>query len=373
MEDLAKLHHDVAFGNSNGKIIWQPRISCWYYDKKVQNIPLPERYAGMELPDIYRSLDCSARLYEFIPCFERIEEEAVKIHEESLNETDTKTVIKTPVGTQTAINRKVAESNGVIHLKWEVETEEELKVATWREENSTWQWNQANFDKLSAELGDLGAPTIFMPRMNIQSLYIEKMGTENGIFALYDWPDTVDAYFRSLSECHDRLIDVINESPIDIINFGENIHVGTLSPDLFVKYHLPECQRRCEKLHAGGKFISCHWDGDCAPLLQFAQETGLDGIEAITPVPQGDVTLEEVRQALGDKMTLLDGIPAVYFDETYSVETLIECTEKIIELFAPNLILGVSDEISSTGDIERVRIVNEIVNSYNQSKEHCSA
>jgi hypothetical protein len=37
----------------------------------------------------------------------------------------------------------------------------------------------------------------------------------------------------------------------------------------------------------------------------------------------------------------------------------------LIELFAPKLVLGISDEISSNGDIERVRVVGEIVDQYN--------
>ena len=100
-------------------------------------------------------------------------------------------------------------------------------------------------------------------------------------------------------------------------------------------------------------------------LLPYVHETGLDAIEAITPYPQGDVTLEEIREALGDDVFLMDGIPAIYFDETFSVETLVACTQRIIELFAPRLVLGISDEISSTGDLERVRVVGEIVDAYN--------
>ena len=42
--------------------------------------------------------------------------------------------------------------------------------------------------------------------------------------------------------------------------------------------------------------------------------------------------------------------------------------ERCIELFAPNLVLGISDEISSTGDLERVRVVGEIVDAYNESR-----
>jgi hypothetical protein len=206
---------------------------------------------------------------------------------------------------------------------------------------------------------------MFMPRMNVQSLYINRMGVQNGIYAIYDWTDTVEAYFDALQRSHDRLIELINASPIEIINFGENIHAGTLPPELFKKYHLPACQRRCEKLHAAGKFVHAHWDGHVKPLLPFAKDTGLDGIEAITPQPQGDVTLEEVKRALGDEMFLIDGIPAIYFDKTFSQDLLARCARRVIDLFAPKLVLGISDEISSTGDIERVRTVGRIVDEYN--------
>jgi hypothetical protein len=272
------------------------------------------------------------------------------------------------VGKQIAIERQSPRSTHVQHIKWEVASEDELKVATWREENADWRWDNERYNSLLADVGDLGAPTIFLPRMNVQSLYLEKTGIEMGIYAIYDWPDSVTAYFTALEENHDRLIELVKASPIKIINFGENLHSATMSQELFTKYHLPACQRRCEKLHAAGKFLHSHWDGDCGPLLPYAKETGLDGIEAITPVPQGDVTLEEMKFALGDDMYLLDGIPAIYFDTRYPVETLIECAHKVIELFAPKLVLGISDEISSTGDIERIRIVGDIVDEYNRSK-----
>ena len=363
---LPELHRQVVFGQSGGKIIWQPRIQCWLSDKRFAGVPLPDPYENMSESDMFRHLNCSARIYQFNFCFKRIEHPSVKTHRKDINDTDYELTIETPVGKQIVVNRDSPSSNRVIRVKWEVETEEEMKVAAWREENAEWEWDQALYDETFAEWGDLGAPTMFMPRMSVQNLYIEKMGSQNAIFALYDWPDTVEAYFKAVESGQDRLIELINASPIEIINFGENLHAGTLPPDLFVKHHLPYCQRRCEKLHAADKFVYSHWDGDTKPLLQFAHETGLDGIEAITPKPQGDVELEEVKEALGDDMFLIDGIPAVYFDEVFPLSVLEECTHKIIELFAPKLVLGISDEISSTGDIERIRVVGKIVDEYNK-------
>jgi len=363
--NFAKLHEDVAFGRSNGKIIWQPRIGCWYDDKVFADEEFPAPYIGKSFYGIYDLLDCSARLYDFNSCFRRVEHPQVEFTSRDLNETDVEHTIHTPVGKQIFINRRSSNSQFNITLKWEVETEDELAVATWREENSTWQWDQEQYLKLQKQIGHLGAPTMFMPRMNVQSLYIEKMGVERGVYALFCWQEKTENYFRALEKNHLRLIEVINNSPVNIINFGENIHAGTLSPPLFLQYHLPACQRRCELLHTGGKFVCSHWDGDTKPLLPYAMETGLDGIEAITPKPQGDVTLEEIKEALGDEMFLLDGIPAVYFDEIYSEEILIECAEKLIDLFAPKLILGISDEISSTGNIDRIKLVGKIVDKYN--------
>jgi len=364
-EKFPRLHHQVCFGKSGGKIIWQPRIGAWFTDKIFDGSGLPSPYSGMDLYELYRALGVSARLYEFNSCFHRVEHPQVYFKEEALNKQDTRITVHTPVGKQLAVQRRFKESWYYHNVKFEVETPEELKVATWREENATWEWDQQQYDAWIGKAGDLGAPTMYMPRMNVQCLYLEKMGVDKGIMAIYEWPEEIGQFFRALEENQERLINVINQSPIDIINFGENIHSGTLSVDLFLKYHLPECQRRCEKLHTAGKFICSHWDGDTKPLLRYAKETGLDGIEAITPVPQGDVTLEEIKTALGDEMVLLDGIPAIYFNDTFSVETLVECTKRLIGMFAPKLVLGISDEIASTGDIERIRIVDDIVQRYN--------
>ncbi len=60
--NLENLHRDVVKGESNGKIIWQPRIGCWYTDKKFAGEKLPEPYEGMTKPAIYKELGCSARL-----------------------------------------------------------------------------------------------------------------------------------------------------------------------------------------------------------------------------------------------------------------------------------------------------------------------
>ena len=114
-------------------------------------------------------------------------------------------------------------------------------------------------------------------------------------------------------------------------------------------------------------YTFAHWDGDTKAILPYAKETGLDAIEAVTPKPQGDVTVEEIKAAFGDQVGLVDGIAALLFDEMYPLEMLKQQTEQLIDLFAGKLILGISDEMSSTGNIDRIKYVGEIVDRHNAS------
>jgi len=365
--DLTQFNLDVVRGNAGGRIIWQPRILAWYSDKRAAGEPLPRRYRGMSPQDIYRDLHCSDRCYDFYGCYEPHEDPAVSIVKNRLSDTETEEIIETPVGRQRCVYKHHPDNPVRAEmLKWPIESQEEMKVAIWREQRRTWTWRQDIYERECEKYRGIGAPAVFIARVGLQKLFLEDMGVENTIYALVDWPDTVEAYFEALGVNQDRLLKIVADSPIEIINFGDNIHSGTCPPSLFEKHVLPVYQHRCEVLRPSGKFLFAHWDGDCKPLLCYARQTGMDGIEAITPIPQGDVTLEETKDALGD-MWLIDGIPAIFFDTTFDEQVLIDCARKCIDLFAPHLILGISDEISSTGDIERVRLVGEIVDDYNAS------
>jgi hypothetical protein len=48
--DLEQLHHDVAFGEAAGRVIWQPRIECWYDDKRFAGEPFPGEFEGLSRP-----------------------------------------------------------------------------------------------------------------------------------------------------------------------------------------------------------------------------------------------------------------------------------------------------------------------------------
>ena len=365
--DFQQLNLDIIRGKAGKKVLFQPRIDCWYSDRIFRDGTLHAPYDGLSRHDLYCTLDVSARVYEYNGCVEAYDKVPVKRYQKQISERELEIHIDTPVGNICYVWYTNDSNGGSYYKTWPVENEQQLKTMIWLENNTLWRWNQQHYDRMQQEWGALGLPCIYVPRVTIQKALVEVMGVEGTIYGLADYPETMEEYFEAAENSVMRMIEVINQSPLEWVNFGDNVHGGVLSPRLFEKYVLPAYQRRNRALHKAGKFTFAHWDGDCKPLLQFVDQCELDGIEAITPVPQGDVTIDEIKQALGDTVFLVDGIPAILFDDVYPEQQLIDTVQELLEKFAPRLILGISDEMSSTGNIERIKLVRDLVDRYNAS------
>lgn len=343
-------------------IVYQPRIEHWYNVNKGQGI-LPERYKDMSLLDVYDDLGCSIRTYGFFnPCLKFANSHDVKV--EGSRRDDIEVVcVNTPVG---SVETRKRHTSLASHTdKFPVETPDDMRVMEYILRGQKCEFDNELFAQNDTLVGDRGAPMIFIPRVNLQRLFIEIMGVENTLYALADDRPAVERLIKAVDGADEQMLDIVEKSPVPIINFGDNVDHHFLPPNLFERYVLPVYQERAARLRAAGKYTNAHWDGHVKLLLPYARQTGLDGVEALTPIPQGDLTIGEMKDALGD-MVLLDGIPMTCFLPHEPIDELERMTREIIETFSPNLILGVSDEPSPVCDIERVRLVAEIVKEYDR-------
>ena len=212
------------------------------------------------------------------------------------------------------------------------------------------------------ELGNLGIPQTYYFRSPYQSCILDYLGFEKTTIFLRREPNLMEDFMNTLLEVDKRDYKVILESDLEILNFGENIDSNLSPPREFERFLLPYYKERVKWLKNASKpkFSHIHIDGHFKDLLPYLADLPFDGIEALTPEPQGDVTLKEMNDAIGDKI-LLDGIPATLFMHQFPAKKLIEYTKKIIEYFWPNLILGISDELPGNTDGSRLKIVSEIV------------
>jgi len=339
-------------------VFFQPRIEWWYQYNKVRGT-LPERYRDMSLIELFDDLDVSIRYFAYatgLPgAVTRIYSDAVKIREEVKGERRF-VIISTPMGD---IVREMSRSSdgGWRTLKYPVETAEDVERAEWLFRNCTFSFIRENFERGCEFVGDRGVPQFFLPRSPYQALSIEWMGTENLVYALADFPEKVERLMEAMDSSYDRLYEeIISYGKVKIINFGENIDGNIVSPLYFEKYCIPFYEKRSSQLRKAGIYTHIHIDGSFKVLLKYLKDLPFDGLEALTPIPQGDVTLEEMWKSAGDKI-LLDGIPAIFFLPDYPLDEFKAFVEKLVDLFHPRLVLGASDEVPPPADIERVRMV----------------
>ena len=368
-------------GRKVDKVVWQPRIYYWYYGNRLKNkLPkgykdkslrasfysniqpyngnVPERYSDKSMIQIYDDLSASPRYPQEILGVNLFKVKNRRVRIKFINKGEERIIIhETPVGTLKEVIR-----HGY-HTEYPVKTLSDIKIMEYILDDTEFGFDLDAFKIADREFGERGVVQSFYSRSPLQTLILSYMGFENTIYALNDHPDKMRDFLRVIEEYQDRIYEIVLNSPLRILNFGENIDANIDSPSLFEEYLIPYYKKRTGQVHQKGKFCHIHMDGSLKPLLPLINKAGFDGIEAATPLPQGDVTLEELKDALGDTI-LIDGIPAILFLPRYSYDDLEEFTIKVLEMFSPNLILGVSDELPPTADIEKVGFVSKIVEEF---------
>jgi len=347
-------------------VFFQPRIEPWFHWHNIFNC-FPPGYEFEKITDLFDDLKCSMRYIHYYtgipdPVVRKFNSKVnIRYHGDSNEITQ---IFQTPFGDITEIQHLTIDQTWRT-VDFAVKGKNDLLALQWLYANTEYHFDEAAFLEGSRLVGDRGVPQFWVPKCPYQALAQIWMKLPDLIYALADFPKIVDATMQAIDESYDPLFEEITAcGQINIINFGENIHEQLLSPKYLIQYLIPFWIKRVDQLHKAGIFSHVHVDGYFNHLLPYIKYLPFDGIEALTPIPQGDMCLDEIKENIGDKI-LLDGIPAVLFLETYSRERLFEETERIISLFYPNLILGISDELpqgAGVEAIERVRLIADICN-----------
>lgn len=345
-------------------ILFQPRIEPWYDWHRHFNT-LPERYRAMTLLDLYDDLDISMRYVHYFtgmpdPVIVQYGP-AVPHVLEDVSPTKRREVFSTPHGDLVTMHHLTVD-NVWRAASFPVKNVDNLRALAWLYDNTEFHFSPDRFAQGDAYIGDRGVPQFWVPKSPYQALCQIWMTLENFIYALVEHPGLVEDVMRRIDASYDALyLELSQADQVQIVNFGENVHASLLSPRYFEDYLIPFWEKRSTQLRDAGIFTYMHLDGHFRSLLPYLKHLPFDGLEALTPRPQGDVTLEEIRDAIGDKI-LLDGIPALLFMDDYAIDHIAECTETVIAYFAPRLVLGISDEIpQGVGEqgIEKVRWISK--------------
>jgi len=355
----------AIFKGTARTVLWQPRLETWIGHHALKDT-LPRKYRGLDALGIYDALRCSPRYggelyYTAVDCSydPGAMTEASERQGNYLIET-----LTLPAGSLRTIHRERWEDGILVNRRIErypVTTREDLHLLIDLVECQRFSPNLRAYAERAAQVGERGELTVGLSSSGFTELIKSWCGLENTFYLLADYPEDIQAYLEACDRRDDRLLDAALELPCRIFNFGDHANNYFTPPPILKRYMLPRWQRLSARLRAAGRFSHSHWDGNARTILPYLLDSGLDAVEALPPAPMGDMTLEDIKAAVRDKMVVLDLLPTILFLPQYTLEETLEFARRTIDMFAPRLILGISDEISQVGQIEKVEAISELV------------
>jgi hypothetical protein len=348
-----QMNRRVFRGEAIPHVLFQPRFEPWYAWHQ-QFGTLPESLRGLSLRAVYDRVGASMRYLHYYtdqpdPIEQRFTSD-VHITEQHRGD-DRLRRFDTSHGPLFETLRLTVDRTWRT-IEFPAKRPEDLPALRWLLERRTFTFNPDSFRAGARFLGDRGEPQFWVPKSPYFALAQQWMKYPDFVFALADRPREMEDIMTIIDDSYDPLYDQLAASGlVHIINFGENIAMAYLSLRYFERYCLPWYEKRAAQLRRARIFTHIHIDGHFRPLLPYLAHLPFDGLEALTPTPQGDVALEDLHQHIGDTI-LLDGIPAVLFLDHHPREELQACTERVVQLFHPRLVLGISDELPEAGGDE---------------------
>jgi hypothetical protein len=145
------------------------------------------------------------------------------------------------------------------------------------------------------------------------------------------------------------------------MHFADNL-TSEVYASYFCQHMAERYERRIARLHASGTRCAVHLDGTVRGLLPKLAQAGFDAIEALTPMPAGDLDVEEMRQVADDpKVILWGGVPGVMFAPPYTWQEMERHVRRTLACWTGTpFVLGVADQVPPDGDISLVAKISNL-------------
>lgn len=274
----------------------------------------------------------------------------------------TRTTWRTPKGVLTAEVRYCAESFSTAQTRYPVQTPEDLDVLSFVLQDQAFVPRYDRYRAIAAGWGQAGYPSVGLCRSPMSKLLVEWAGAMNTAYLVADAPAKVANALELLERNFNRVIDSTIEAGVPVVHFADNLSSETYT-SFFDRYMRAYYLRSLDRLHSSGVRCVVHLDGTVRGLLPKLSEVGFDAVESLTQAPVGDVDVGEMRGLAGRAdLILWGGVPGAIFSRSFPQKRFVAIVREALDAWRGTpFILGTADQVPPDGDIERCRIVSEMV------------
>lgn len=214
-----------------------------------------------------------------------------------------------------------------------------------------------------ARMGKIGFVIPMLNRIPFQQLALDHVGEVSFFYMLYDQPELVDKMMALLHQVMIEDLHKVADYPGIYVQFDDNLDGMITNPNLFKAHCLLHYQQYAQILHAQGKKVGSHTDGNLKRLVPLLPESGLDVCESFSPAPLTECTFDYAWQAWREGGPMIwGGIPSTVLEEGTSEAAFHTYIDHILQAALQRpMILGIGDLVMPNNLIERVGYIAERV------------
>ncbi|MBN2308766.1 MAG: hypothetical protein JXR94_07340 [Candidatus Hydrogenedentes bacterium] len=344
-------------------------LSHWFYQK--HRIPwdlsrtqdAPER----ELVDCHRRFGAGFYLPQLAPFFTVAYAGDVRAAaEKSPDGREITWEYETPLGTIRRTRRWEEQTYAWGMSAWGVKSEQDLRVLGHALAARKYRPNWGLYRAWLECVGDTGVVYLGAGYSAMGYLLNYWLGIEGTIYAMADWPDTMHEVVDQINANGLECIDLLAQSPAEIIIMGDNFSSDIQPPRLFDEWSRPFYTEALARLHAAGKCVAVHIDGKLRGALAMFRDLGADCADAVTPVPMGDLEPEACRNEAGPDMILSGGVSPDLWLPDVDIEAFKAAVLRWLALkeHSPRLIANAGDQVPPGADEDRIRLMGDLVEEH---------
>ncbi|MBT7303584.1 MAG: hypothetical protein HN849_28910 [Victivallales bacterium] len=292
----------------------------------------------------------------------------VGIERKSADEGNRTTVwTKTPVGTLRHATERSDVGGTHFLVEHPLKTEEDYKVQLWIEENSRYVYDPTpvaeHFRGNGREGLSLG---MLIPRSKsaYQQLVEQLVGTEELIYALMDFPETVRKLWQTMVEKDLEAARLAIESDYDCFITWEDSSTQNYSPTQYDEYIGSEIGQWCQLLDSAGKRYIQHACGHVEALVERMRDHGAFAVESISPPPTGNLSIRGAREMVGARLGIIGGIEPTQFLSLAEGQLGPYVESVIDDAQGGPFVLANSDSCPPGVTIEKFRLTAEVARTY---------
>jgi hypothetical protein len=263
-------------------------------------------------------------------------------------------ICRTPIGTLTSVSRIVPPGTAAL--------DRVMPRTSWREEylfKGPEDYEPleflirdrqyvANYEEFSAQREMIGDDAIMRANIGyspLQEIIYVLMGLQR--FAV-EWAEHRERLMRvydALADDRRKIYPLIAQSPALIVNYGGNVSPQVVGRERFERYILPHYDEAAEVMHQHGKLLGVHFDANVQLLASGIARSKIDYIEAFTPAPGSDMTVQEARALWPEKILWINFPSPVHVEPIPAIE---EAMRQLLREAAPGdrFLVGITEDVS---------------------------